>query len=112
MKLRHAVELDAVDHLIHKPLAGGVHNTHAGEVLHQGASHRVHQVGLAHPHASVDEQRIVGAGRRCCHGLSGGVRKLITGTDHEVVEVELSVDLTAGALEQGRVHGSVSLRVS
>jgi hypothetical protein len=35
MKLWHPVELDAVDHLVHKLLAGGVHDAHAGEVFHQ-----------------------------------------------------------------------------
>ena len=55
MKLRHAIQLDAVDHLVHEPLAGGVDDAHASEIVHQRLADRMHQVGFSHSHAAVDE---------------------------------------------------------
>ena len=60
----------------------------------------VHQMSLAHSDAAVDEQRIVGPCRRGRDRLRGGVRELIAGTDHEVVEGELDIDLAGWTLEQ------------
>ena len=86
----HAVELDAVDHLVHEALAGDVDDLHAGVVIHQRAADGVHQVRLAHAHAAVDEQRIVDPGGHGGHGLRRGMGELIAGSHHEGIEGETS----------------------
>ena len=83
MELRHPVEPDAGDHLVHEALARRVDDPHAGVVVHQRAADGVHQVGLAHPDAAVDEQRVVAARRSGRDRLRGGVRELVAGADHE-----------------------------
>ena len=46
----------------------------------------VHQVRLAESHAAVDEQRVVGAGRRLGDGAAGRVGELVRRADDEGVE--------------------------
>ena len=57
---------------------------------------RVHQVCLAKPHAAVDEQRVVGAGRRFGDRAACGVRKLVRWSDDEGVERVARVEEPAG----------------
>ena len=91
VKLRHAVGADALNHLVHEPLTGGVHDPHGGEVLIERPADGMHQMGFAHARSAVDEQRVVGTRWRCGHGLGGGVRELVAGANHERIEGELRI---------------------
>ncbi len=75
----HAVMLDAVDQLIGELLAGNVADRKVGAVLLHLVPDGLHQVGLAHSHSTVEEQRVVGLGRPLGDCQRGGVRKLIAG---------------------------------
>jgi hypothetical protein len=61
-------------------------------IVDQGAADGMHQVGLAHAHAAIDEQRIIAAGRVGGDGPGGGVRELVAGAHHEAVERELGIE--------------------
>ena len=54
----------------------------------------LHQVGLAHADAAVQEQRVVGLGGAFRHRAGGSVGKLIAGADDEVVEGVLGIELS------------------
>ena len=58
VKLLHALQPDAGDHLIHEALARCVDDPHRAELVHQLAADGVHQVGLSHTHAAVQKQRL------------------------------------------------------
>ena len=49
-----------------------------------------------HPHAAVNEQRIVGSGRRGGYRLRCRVSKLVAGTHHERIERKFSEAYLAG----------------
>ena len=51
------------------------------------------QVGLAQPGAAVDEQRVVGLGRRLGHGHGGRVGEPVGRADHEPLEGVLGREL-------------------
>ena len=52
----HPIRAKARHHFVHESLTGRVHDAHAGVLVQQGSSDRVHEVGLAHAHSAVDEQ--------------------------------------------------------
>src|SRR5262245_61749403 len=86
VELSHPVQADTGNHLIDETLAGGVDDPHAGVIVNQGASDRVHQVSLSHAYTGVNEQRVVPARRGRCDRLRGGVSKLVAGTNHKIIE--------------------------
>ena len=53
----------------------------------------LHQVGLAHADAAVQEQRVVGLGGTFADGARRGMRKLIAGADDEIVERVFGIQL-------------------
>src|SRR5689334_15778314 len=83
MRVRHAVQLDAVDHLVHDPFARGVHDANAAVVVGQVASDGVHEMRLSHSHAAIDEQAVVTPRRRSRHRPGCCMRKLITRSYYE-----------------------------
>ena len=93
VELLHALRADAGDHLIHEALAGRVDDPHGAELVHQFAADGVHQMGLPHPHAAVDEQRIVAARGVGGHRPRGGVRKLVAGPHHKGIEREFRIQI-------------------
>ena len=93
MKVRHSIQLDAVDHLIHESLACGVHDPHASEILDQRLADGMHQMGFPHTHAAVDKQRIIGARRQRGYRFCRSMSELIAWTNHEIIEIEFEVDL-------------------
>src|SRR5579859_502741 len=107
MKGRHAVRLDASNHLVHEALTRGIHDAHRSILLQQRASNGVHQVRLSHTNAAVDEQRIVAARWAVRYRAGRGVRKLVARTDHEVIETEPAVKL-AGGRSENRFQCSVT----
>ena len=62
---------------------------------------RVHEMRLAEPDAAVEEERVVGAGRRFGDGAGRGVRELVRGADDEGVEGEARVQRSSGVAGAG-----------
>ena len=54
---------------------------------------RVHQVSLAHTHAAIEEQRVIGFRWTLGHGLAGGVCELVAIPDHEGVKGIARIEL-------------------
>ena len=83
---RHRLGPDGVDELVHERLGGDVADPlvaeHGLDVVPDG----VEEVGLAEAGGAVDEQRVVGPGRRLGDREGGGVREAVGGADHELVE--------------------------
>ncbi len=63
----------------------------------------VHQVGLAHAHAAVEEERIVGLGGALGHGQRGGAGKLVAVADDEGIEGVARVELRRGGPVEARL---------
>ena len=57
----------------------------------------VHQVGLAHADAAVEEERVVGLGRALGDGLGGCHGELVPAADDEGIELIARVQLRRGA---------------
>src|SRR5437764_7192449 len=87
----HAVQLDAVNHLVHEALTGRVHDLHPCVMVQQGTADSMHQVGFSHTHSPVDKKRIVGPGGYSSYSFRGGVRKLVAGSHHERVKRKFRV---------------------
>ena len=85
-KIDHAIVAHRVDHLVHEPLGRDVGQLHVAIVLQHVLPDRVHQMGFAEPHATVDEQRVVRARRRLGDGPRRSVRKLIRRANDEAIE--------------------------
>src|SRR5262252_9301449 len=95
-QLWHALQANAGYHFIGEALTGSVDDPHTGAIGHERPPNGMHQMGLAHSHAAVEEERIVAAGWIGGHGSSGCVRELIAGAHHECVERESRIQLTYG----------------
>ena len=54
---------------------------------------RLHQVGLTHSDAAIEEQRVVGFGRLFRYRPCSSLSKLIARTGHEVVEGVFGIQL-------------------
>ncbi len=63
----------------------------------------LHQVGLAHAHAAIEEQRIVGLRGPLGHGQRGGMRELVAVADHEGIERVLGVQLRRAVEVEARL---------
>ena len=68
----------------------------------------VHEVGLAHAHATVQEQRVIASRGMRGDGASGGVGELVAGAHHERLEGKLGVQ-GAGAGVHLSIHSSDGL---
>ena len=89
------VEADGVDHLVDEAVRGDVEEVQLPVARLDVVADRVHQVGLAEPHAAVDEERVVGLDGDLGHRARGGVRELVRGADHEALERVLRVEREA-----------------
>ena len=85
-KIQDAIVTHRVDHLVHEPLGRDVRQLQALQMVCDVMSDRVHQMRLAQPHATVNEERVVGTRRRFRDGAAGGMRELIRRSDDERVE--------------------------
>ncbi len=92
VKLLHAFGAYAGNHVIHEALAGGIDDAHGAVAIDQLAADGVHQVGLAHADAAVQEKRIVAARGVGGDGFGGGVSELVAGADDEGIEGEFRVE--------------------
>ena len=93
-----AARADGGDQLVGELLTGHVHDDEIGVgALDLGLDGR-QQMGLAQTGATVDEQRVVGAGRVGCDRLRSSKRKLVGRALDEVFEGELVVALRGGGV--------------
>ena len=83
---------DRVDEVVGELLGAHVPHPGAGEEAHGVVPDRVQQVGLAQARLAVDEQRVVGLGRRFGDGDRGGVREPVARPDDEGLEGVLRVE--------------------
>ena len=113
----HLVVAQRVDHLVGELLAGDIADGGLRLAALDLVADGLHQMGLAHADAAVEEERVVGLGRTLGHGLAGGVGKLVAAADDEGVEgvarVELgrAVPVEAG-LRAGGNQSGCSVRAS
>ena len=89
----HAVKAQRVDHLHGELLGANIGEPHRRDALFDRVAHGLHQVGLAHAHPAVQEQRVVGFRGRVGHGQGGRVGKLVRCPDHKCVKGVARVEL-------------------
>ena len=85
-KAGHLVVTQRVDHLVGELFTGDVTDGRLWLTPPDLVPDGLHQVGLAHSDAAVQEERVVGLGRTLCHGLARRVRELIAAADHEGIK--------------------------
>ncbi len=98
----HAVVAQRGGQLVEKLFRGNIADArHWLAALHFVAD-GVHQVCLAHTHAAIQKQRIVGARGTLRNGQCRGARKLVAVAHHEGVESVLRIELRSrGPVETG-----------
>src|SRR5260370_636393 len=82
----HLVVAQRVDHLVGKLLARQVADRSLGLMPFYFMSNGLHQVGLSHTYAAVQEQRVVGLGGTLCDRLRRGMGELVARAFDESVE--------------------------
>jgi hypothetical protein len=116
-ELGHGPAVNTLDHLVDELL--GTHVEHPGfrVAFNNDVSDGLHQVGLAQPGSSIDEERVIGLAGR----LGGGVRRsggeLVGLADDEGVEgiplverLSARIELGSGGCGRCRRHEEVHLR--
>ena len=78
--------LDRVDKLVDEQFTGDINHFHVFLLGPGILADGLHQVGLAKTDTAINEQRVVRACGRLCHGESGGMRNFIVRTNHERFE--------------------------
>ncbi len=89
----HLVVAQRVDHVIGELLAGDVADGGLGLAPLHLMPDGLHEMGFAHAHAAIQEQRVVGFGGTLGHGLAGGVGELVAAADDEGVEGVAGIQL-------------------
>ncbi len=89
----HPVVLDGVDHLVGELLGGEIDDGAVGLTQLDLMADRLHEVGLAHTHAAIEEERIVGLAGSGGDGQSGGMGKLVSAADDEAAEGVARIEL-------------------
>ena len=92
----HLVVADGVDHLVGELFAGDVADGGVGLAALYVVADGVHEMGLAHADAAVEEERVVGLGGALGDGLGGGHGELVAAADDEGVELVARVELGGG----------------
>ena len=82
----HLVVAQRVDHLVGELLAGDVADGRLRHAPLDLVPDGLHQVGLAHADAAIQEERVIGLRGTLSHGLARRVSKLIAAADHERVK--------------------------
>ena len=108
----HLAVAQRVDHVVGEALAGYIADGLFRLALLDLVPDRLHQVGLAHADAAVEEERIVSLGGMLADGAGRGVGKLIAGAGDEIVESVLRIELRGAIpieplLLGGTSHGSL-----
>ena len=106
------VVLDRVDEFVDEKLARKIHDLRVFLFRPDVLADRLHQMRLAEPDAAVNEERVVGSGRRLRDGETRGVRDLVVRPDDERFETvaRIEPERAAGfAWRRGRSRGADSL---
>ena len=82
----HAIVADGVDHLVGELFGGDVADVRDRLAALHFVADGVHQVRLAHSHAAIEEERVVGARGALGDGQRSGASKLVAVADDEIVE--------------------------
>src|SRR5712691_11288195 len=85
-KAGHLVVTQRVDHLVGELFTGDVTDGRLWLTPPDLVPNGLHQVGLAHSDAAIQEERVVGLGGTLCHSLACRVRELIAAADHEGIK--------------------------
>src|SRR5215470_6866465 len=101
----HLVVAQRVDHFVGEFLAGDVADGRLRRTPLDFMANSLHQMGLAHAHAAVQEQWVVGLRGTLGYGLAGGMRKLVAATDHKCVERVSRVELCGTVPIKARLRG-------
>ena len=99
----HAIVAQRGDHLVGELLRRDVADACRGLAALHLVADGVHQVRLAHSHAAIEEERIVGARGPLGDGQRGGARKLVAVADDEVVEGVARIQLRGGRPVEARL---------
>ena len=94
--------LERADEVIDEGLAGEVEDLEGRGAHQQRVAHRLQKVRLAQSHVAVEEERVVGLAGRLRDPHRGGVGEAVAGSDHEVVEPVLLVELDVGVPQEPR----------
>ena len=104
-ELRDPVILEGPDELVGESLGREVEDAGLGPIAEDPVPDGVHQVGLAQADPAVDEERVVALPGIGPGGDARGVGELVGGSDDEVVEAVLGVEVRGGA-PRGRGRGA------
>ena len=94
----HLVVLDGVDHLVGELFGGEIDDGAVGLAQLDLMADGLHEVGFAHAHAAVEEQRVVRLAGSGGYGQGRGVGELVSAADDEAVEGVTGIEL-GGAVE-------------
>src|SRR6185312_651034 len=101
----HLVVTQRVDHLVGELLTGDVADGRLGLAPLDLVSDGLHEMGLAHAHAAVEEERVVGLRWTFRYRLAGGVRKLVAAADYECVKGITRIQLRCAVPIEARLGG-------
>ena len=76
-KVENPIVTKRVDHLVHEALRGDVGQLERRVMLEHVLTNRVHEVRLAEPHPTIDEERVIGTRRCLRHRPAGRVCELV-----------------------------------
>ena len=96
------VVLDRVDELVDEKLAREIHHLRVFFLRADVLADRLHQMRLAEADAAVDEERVVGFGRRLRDREAGGVRDLVVRPDDERLESVARIQARASLFDRRR----------
>ncbi len=80
-----AVVTNRRDHVIGEGVTGNVLDAQGAVATRRLVPDRLHEVGLSQAHAAVEEEGIIGLGRRSSHGQCRRVREPVALAHHEVL---------------------------
>src|SRR5207248_9001388 len=101
----HLVIAQRVDHLVGELLAGDVADGRLRLALLDLMPDGLHEVGLAHADAAIEEERVIGLRWPLRDGLARCVRKLISAADDESVEGVARIQLRSAIPVESRLRG-------
>ncbi len=93
-----------VDHVVGELLAGDVANGGLRQATLDLVSNGLHEMGLAHAYAAVEEERVVSLGRSFGDGLAGSVGELVAAADDEGVEGVAGIQLGGAIPVEARLR--------
>ena len=111
-KAAHAIEAKRGDHFVREFLGADVGEAQRRIPLLERVADRLHQMGLAQPHSTVEEKRVIGLRGLLGDGLSGGMCELIRAANDETFKSVARIQLMADRIEiearLGRRNASVA----